>query len=224
MLTKSQARTLAHALLDDSSGTRWPAPTLDLLFQLVLDELWDEVIKLHPDVTNKTERLTVTSPGYIDLRETADGGQLANRFFRVRRVVRGTGTLARELSEIDTRHQLIENGTEVSAPEDTWAVLGDRLYCFPLTASETIELSYSWKPALWTELAEGAYMPWPGVESAIIFEVVGRATMKGAAEDARGFLTISETALGRLLGTLSKVGPGPQTLYTSDDPESWGGN
>lgn len=220
MLTKAQARTLVQQWIDDPSGVRWPASSLDLVVEQTLDDLWTDVLDTAPMLTSKLDTITLTAPGYVDARLVADGGQLSERLYRIQDIVRD----GRAYRETDARDVLLSNSAEV-VPTSTYARYGDQFWLLPLSTSSTVEFRYSFKPTRFSLLSEAAYVPFPeGHESAYVFEAAARALDKGTAEDSTALSRRAAIAYQRLLSGVTRNSRGPLVPYSSSsDALDWGG-
>src|SRR5258706_5800106 len=86
-LTKAQYRSMTRQYLDDPNAKLWSDGFIDLAIQLVLDDLWTDMLDQSAFLTSQLHTLnTLHSPGYIDLRLTTSGGDLTQRFYRVQLV------------------------------------------------------------------------------------------------------------------------------------------
>jgi hypothetical protein len=221
MLTKAQARMLTREWLDDPSAKRWSDLRIDLAIQLVLDDLWTDLLDMQSNLTSQLHVLTsLISPGYIDLRLTINGGQLTQRFYRVQHVTRG----GREYYPIDPRDILIESNEALAGPNFTYYVLGDQLWLFPLNTTDDVELRYSFKPTPFTAMTDGMNIPFPeGSESAYVLLASALTMAKGGEEDIGQLMALAQQARDRCYAAIRRQYQGPMVPYTTDSPANMGG-
>jgi hypothetical protein len=221
ILTKTQARTLVQQWLDDPSAQFWSEANLDLLISLVLDDLWAEVLEANPRYLSVLDTLLsadLDSPGYVDL---SGDGPLTERFFRIQSVTRD----AREYVPVSPQNIVIEADTVIvsEASPRSYYLQGQQLWLFPLDASASIEVRYSYLPADFNGLGASASVVWrDGFESAYILEAAGRAMLKGDRENGERLLGMGRAVHRRLLSTISREYPGPDMPYMSVRPGAWG--
>ena len=221
MLTKAQARMMTREWLDDPQAKRWSDARIDLATQLVLDDLWTELLDVQSGLTSQLQTLTsLASPGYIDLRLTTNGGALAQRFYRVQHLTRG----GREYRPIDSRDVLIENNEAIVGPDFSYYVIGDQLWMFPLSTSDQVEFRYSYKPIIYTSLADGSYVQFPeGSDSAYILAASAIAMAKGNVEDAAQLIVLADQAKSRCMASIRRQYHGMTVPFTTDRGTDYGG-
>jgi hypothetical protein len=221
MLTKAQARSMIREWTDDPQAKRWSDARLDLATQMVLDDLWTDLLDVQSGLTSQLHTITsITSPGYIDLRLTDIGGQLTQRFYRVQHLTRG----GREYRPIDSRDVLIEDNAAIVAPDFTYYILGDQLWMFPLDTAEEVELRYSYKPVAYTSLAEGNSVQFPeGSDSAYILAASAIAMAKGNVEDAAQLIVLSREARDRCIAAIRRQYHGMTVPFSTGTSVDMGG-
>lgn len=226
-LLKSDARLQIRQLLDDSDARWWTDANLDKLSMLVYDDRWAEILQFAPRATSQLDTLTsLTSPGYIRLPLTTAtiAGDLSQRFFRVQSIVRA----GQEYSPTDPRWILVENSATVGTDAGAWKWYrqGTALYLFPLDTATQVEFRYSYLPAAYTSLADSTAIVWPeGGEMAFIYEVAGRAMMKGGQELAAGqaMLAMANRIMREtVIPMAERLHAGPAGIIPADTSESWG--
>lgn len=220
-LTKLQVRTLIQQLIDDPNAANWSAANLDTLVSMVYDELWSMILNVSPFyVSQKDTILNLTSPGYLDSRLVADGGALSQRFHRLHAIVRGEQTLQRA----DPRDVIVQNNIVIWAPSNNYVFYGDQIWIFPLDLTTDVEIRYSFKPAKFTTLADGAAISWPdGYESALVFESAGRAMLKGDRESGANLLAIAMGSRQEMLSTIKNRSHFMSVPWANQDPVEFGG-
>lgn len=171
-LTKATIRTLVQEWMDDASGKRWTPGNLDLLVEITQDSLFSKLHEQFPYLTSQKDVITAQlgDPGFIDLRVTAQGGNLTLRLHRLQSVTRNN----QEYSEIDRRNITLQDNVlqAVNTRSDfNFLFLGTELHLLPYNRDDDVEVRYSIKPTRFTTLADGAAIQWPdGHEGALIFE------------------------------------------------------
>jgi hypothetical protein len=218
-LTKAQSRTLVRQLIDDENARWWSNANLDLLIALVLDELWTDALTFAPRVLTTLEEPVVVSPGYIDT------SVLTQRLFRVQRVTRD----AQEYGQLDAKQVSIENDAvfaeEWASSSGGWYIYGSRLYLFPLSADDDVELRYSYLPETFSTLSEAEDVEWPdGFALAYVYEAASRAMMKGGRDVAvaQAFSAASAKVMSTLRSRLEREGTGPMIVQHDTTPHAWG--
>lgn len=190
--------------LDDPNAVRWSDANLDMVIQLVIDDLWTDLLDMNPQLTSQLHTFTtVNTPGYIDLRQTTHGGDLTQRFYRVHEggVVRGS----RQYVPREPSDTVIEEDTGIVYESYTYYVQGDFLWLFPLSTSDQVELRYSYKPTQYTSLTDGMVVPFPeGHELAYVLTAAALAMPKGAAEDPSTLQMMADKAVHKLLAAVRR--------------------
>src|SRR5258708_25627496 len=71
-LTKAQVRTAVRQMIDDPSAKRWSDPNLDQLIELVLDDLYGEILDMAPYINSQYQQigLPLHAPGFIEDRKS----------------------------------------------------------------------------------------------------------------------------------------------------------
>ena len=214
-LTRLQARTLIRQLIDDTASKLWDDTNLDLLTEAAIDELWGELLDWNGWLRSTEQAVTPTSPGYFDL----DTG--LTRFYRLQAVVRGGQTFW----PANQRDVLLSNNEAVVAPDNTYAIIGSRVYLFPLDASTSIYVRYADRPTAYTSLASDATaVPWPdGYHMAYVYEAASRALEKGDREKSDTFRQRAADEVARMRAYLRKRQIGPIMPWFDRDSLEWGG-
>jgi hypothetical protein len=220
MLTKIQARTTIQHMIDDPAGVRWPVANLDVLISMTLDSLYAEILEASPYAVSQLDTVTPTSPGYVDLRTTADSGDLSQRLARIQSVTRD----GQEYGQLDRRNVVLEGGAEITYDEDYGFVLmGKELHLIPYSVTEDVELRYSYTPTAFWSLDDGDDVEWPdGHELVYTSYLAALAMARGGAEDGSAWMMVHAVAKQSMMGAISRRAAGPQTLFTSDTSIGWG--
>jgi hypothetical protein len=213
-LTRAQARSLIQQLIDDTAAALWTAGNLDILTEAVLDELWGELLDWNAYLRATEVTPTIVSPGYFDL----DTG--LTRFYRLQSIVRNGQTYG----EINVKDMLID-GTNFDGPSNTYAILGSKVFLFPLDTTTPINVTFADRPTAYTSLASDATaVPWPdGYHMAYIYETASRAMEKGDREKSDTFRSRAGEQIARLRAYLRKRSVGPVGPWLNDDAREWGG-
>ena len=219
-ITTAQARSDIREAIDDPNAKRWGDTALDRLISRTIDGLWSDILDLFPwMVTQLHTAVPMTSPGFIDLRLTTNGGQLSQRFYRVQKVTRA----GREYSPAKAQDVLIENDGEIVAPAFTYVLYGNQLWLFPLDTTFNVELRYNFLPVPYTSLTDGYEVPWPeGYDDAYIYATARRGFAKGDAESIANASDLANEAMAKLQAAIRKYYVGPQGPTGFDSGASWG--
>lgn len=225
-LTKAQARTAIREVIDDPNAKFWSDANLDVLTARVFDDLWSELLEVSPWLTSQLQTFTtaqVIAPGYLDLRLTTNGGQLAQRFFRVQRLIRDQREYESN-QEIQTKARfVVQDDIEQSAPRFVYIVQGNQLWMHPLALNSGVELRYAFLPIPYTSLTEGYEVPWAeGYDSAYIYEAAARAFMKGDNEDMKQAKDLAFESFEKLKSACARQQIGAQRMQMVDDGVWWG--
>lgn len=225
MLTKAQYRTMVRQYLDDPNGKRWGDVSLDLAIQLVLDDLWTDMLDQAPYLTSQLQTIsTLVSPGYIDLRLIINGGQLAQRFYRIQSIK----SAERIYYPKDPRDYLTtagENAVLVGSAY-TYEIKGDFVWLYSNSSSfgsAPVDIRYSFKPVAFTGLADGNNVPFPeGSEMALVLSAAANTMAKGNTEDAVQLMALAEKARQRLLDAIRRQWHGSMQPYTTGTSTEFG--
>jgi hypothetical protein len=228
-LTKAQIRTAVRQYIDDPDATRWSNANLDVLIQVVYDGLFGDILQASAYWNSQYDQITAPlhAPGYIDLRKTTDG-DLSKRLFKLQQVLAD----GRQYYAKDPRDFLLSSPTGVGGVssvlatvehEFTYELIGNQLWLHPLgSVTAFAELRYSYRPALFTALADGDAVEFPeGAEHVLILLCAAHALIKGGAEDAGQMLMLAEQARQRMFDTIVRR-HGVLLPYTTDTPAEWG--
>lgn len=231
MLTKAQVRTLVREYLDDPSSQRWSDVSLDLAIQLVLDDLWGDILDAAPYLTSQYQQIaSLHSPGYIDLRLTSQGGDLSQRFYRLQQLVAD----GKHFFAKDQRDYLLTASTNTNdtttvrgdvEQRGSYQFLGDQLWVHPLGDVGTfVEIRYSFKPTAFTQLTNGSSVPFPeGHEHSLILLSAAHAMIKGNVEEAGQLFKAGEDARQRLLNAIKRQYHGMTVPFTGTTAIEFGG-
>src|SRR5258705_1244023 len=213
MLTKAQYRTMTRQYLDDPVAKRWSDPNLDLAIQLVLDDLWGDMLDIAPYLTSQYQQipLPLHIPGYIDLRLTINGGDLTQRFYRLQQLI----AHGRHYFAKDPRDYLLTASTNtgdtstVKADVEqrfSYQFLGDQLWLHPLGNVTTFtEMRYSFKPIAFTQMTDGTNVPFPeGHEHPVMLLSASHAMAKGNAEEAGQLYAMGNDARQRMINAIRR--------------------
>jgi len=223
-LTKVDARSLIREVMDDAASKLWSNTLLDRLATITLDSRWGELLEFAPQLTSQLNTITtLTAPGFIDLNLTGDGGDLTQRFFRVQHVVRD----GQEYTAADTKRIVIEVNEVIAndtGKKFVYFIRGDQLWLLPLDTTLDVELRYTFTPARFSDIAESDNVAWPeGYEDAYVFEVAGRAMLKGGREDAAARLSSGRDSFANLRSALTRPHGGVIMPYQHMSAMAWGG-
>lgn len=226
MLTKAQYRTMTRQYLDDPDAKRWTDGNIDLAIQLVIDDLWTDMLDQSGYLTTQLHVITaLTSPGYIDLRLTTNGGQLTQRFYRVQSVKNAAVTFYPS-DPRDTFYGT-QDDTVVAGSPASYTVRGDQLWLSDTStsfATAPIDFRYSFKPTPFTALTDGTGVPFPeGGESAAVLAAAASTMAKGNAEDARQLFVMAEQSRIRLLASIRRQYHGMMVPWATGSGQEWGG-
>lgn len=213
-LTRAQARSLIQQLIDDTAEKLWSAANLDILTQGAIDELWGELLDWNGWLRSTEGTPTITAPGYFDL----DTG--LTRFYRLQAIVRDGQTYW----PANQRDVLVSNGEAIVAPDHTYAIIGSRVYLFPLSTTPTVYVRYADRPTAYTSLASDATaVDWPdGYHMAYVYETAARALEKGDREKSDTFRQRAADEVARLRAYLRKRQIGPIMPWMDRDSIEWG--
>ena len=219
-MIKFDMRKMIRDAIDDPKKARWSSELLDLFTGATLDSMWNELFQIDAYLTNQVDTLlTLTTPGYIDKRQTTDG-DLSQRLYRVKSLVRN----GREISEGNARNFVLEANVLMTGHDPSYFHVGDRIYITPLNTVDDVEISYSFRPAPYVDLEDNKDVVWPdGYDLAPIYETAGRLLAKGAAEDNEGYLALAAGEFGRLKSGIQRKSVGPIMILNADTDVGWGG-
>lgn len=233
-LTKAQVRTAVREMIDDPQAKRWSNLNLDQLIELVLDDLYGDILDTAPYINSQYQQinLPLRAPGYIDLRTTAFGGDLTQRFYRLQQVIAD----GRQYFGKDPRDFLM---SATSATGDITTIrastgveqrfsfqfLGNQLWLHPLGNVTTfVELRYNYKPTPFTSLTDSYIVDMPeGSNRAIINLVAADALAKGNAEEAQQLRVMGEDARQKLLNAIRRQYHGMIQPFSPSNMWEWGG-
>lgn len=207
--TKAAARVLIQQLIDDPAGKLWSPTALDTLIEGALDELWGDLLDTFPWLRSvESALLTPVAPGTID-KDAA-----LTRFYRVQYIVRNSTAL----TLMDQKDSLVAGGVQIAADADTYTVMGNLIWMFPLSTAANVYVRYSNFPPAFGTLGESDPVVWPdGFHMAYIYDIASRALEKGDEEDSSQFGKRSEASLFRLKAFLRKQQIGPTFPWTDQD-------
>src|ERR1043166_2382811 len=165
MLTKAQYRTITRQYLDDPSAKRWSDANLDLVITFVLDDIWCDMLDTAPYLTCMYQQigLPLRAPGYVDLRQTVNGGDLTQRFYRLQQLIAdGRHYFAKEPRDfLMVANQQTGDVSTIQASTGveqrfSYQFIGDQLWLHPLGNVTTfVEMRYSFRPMQFNLNAEG---------------------------------------------------------------------
>jgi hypothetical protein len=222
-LNKVQVRSLVRRLIDDPGGKQWPTSDLDLLIEGCLDELWGELLDQFSWLTSVENVVTPTGVGIIAVASIGlDTALLTHRLYRIQKVVRDS----KELRPAFPEEVTLYNNTVVDAPDDTYMILRNAIWCFPLALTPQVSVHYSYFPEPFTSLVPGpdpddesdddsSFIDWPdGYHMAYIYDIASKALEKGDKEDSQRLQRRAEMSLHRLRAFLRKQHIGPTQVRT----------
>lgn len=206
---------MIRQFIDDSGSKLWDDTNLDLLTQGAIDELWGELLDWNGWLRSTEATVSVLTPGYFDLESGL------TRFYRLQAVVRDGQTYW----PANPRDVLVSNNQAIVAPDNTYAILGTRVYLFPLSYPGTsVYVRFADRPTAYTSLASDATaVDWPdGYHMAYIYEAASRAMEKGDREKSDTFKQRAADEVARLRAYLRKRQIGPVMPWMDRDSVEWG--
>lgn len=233
-ITKAQARTAVRQMIDDPSAKRWSDANLDQLIEFILDDLYGEILDTASYINSQYQQIALPLhvPGYIDLRQTAYGGDLTQRFYRLQQCIAD----GRQYFCKDPRDYLMvassNTGDVTTIKADTGVeqrysmqFLGNQLWLHPLGATTTfVELRYSYKPTQFTLLTNGSIIDMPeGSNRALINLAAAEALPKGNVEEAQQFRLMGTDAKEKLFASIRRQYHGMTQPFTPNNMWEWGG-
>jgi len=233
-LTKAQVRTQVRQMIDDPSAKRWSDGNLDQLIELVLDDLWGEILDMAPYINSQYQQIALPlhAPGYIDLRTTTFGGDLTQRFYRLQQLIAD----GRQYFVKDPRDFLMVASSltnDVSTIRASTGIeqrfsmqfLGNQLWLHPLGNVTTfVEIRYNFKPIGFTSLTNGFQVDMPeGSNRAIINLSAAEALTKGNVEEAQQFRTMGEDAKEKLMYSIRRQYHGMMVPFSPSNQWEFGG-
>ena len=233
MLTKAQYRSMTRQYLDDPNAKRWSDSFIDIAIQLVMDDLWTDMLDQNPYLTSQLQVFnTLHTPGFVDLRLATNGGDLTQRFYRIQ-FVKGASTPGTQQARIyypkDPRDYLLgsQDQSVIVATRYTYEIKGDQLWLYSSDLQfgpAPVEIRYSFKPPTFTSWADGSLIPWPeGGESAAVYMAAAHTMAKGNAEEAQQLLAIAAQARDRMLASIRRQYLGSTVPYTTENAHAFGG-
>jgi len=232
MLTKAQVRTAVRQMIDDPNSKRWSDPALDQLIELVLDDIYGDILDVAPYFNSQYQQIpTLHAPGYIDLRQTIYGGDLTQRLYRVQQVIANQRmyVLKDPRDYLLIAQQTTGNISDVSdvqgvAQQYSMEFLGNQLWLHPLSTTTSAEIRYNYKPTAFTSLTNGSIVDMPeGSYRGLINLSAAEALPKGNAEEAQQFREMGNDAMTKCLNSIRRQYHGMTVMFAGDSPTSWGG-
>jgi len=224
---------MTRQYLDDPNAKRWSDGFIDLAIQLVIDDLWTDMLDQAPFLTSQLQTITTLhSPGFVDLRLTTMGGDLIQRFYRIQLVkapADTSGQTARIYYPKDPRDYLLGGGDNsvIVATRFTYEIKGDQLWLYSSDMQfgpAPVDIRYSFKPTPFTAMTDGMNVPFPeGGESAAVMAAAAHTMAKGNAEEAQQLLVLAERARDRLLASIRRQWLGSTQPYTTESSHAFGG-
>jgi len=233
MLTKAQYRSMTRQYLDDPNAKRWNDGFIDIAIQLVMDDLWTDMLDQNPFLTSQLQTFSsLHAPGFIDLRLATNGGDLTQRFYRIQ-LLKAPADVGSQAARIyypkDPRDFLLGGGdtSVIVATRFTYEVKGDQLWMYSSDMQfgpTPVDLRYSFKPPTFTSWADGSFIPWPeGGESAAVYAAAAHTMTKGNAEEAQQLLMIAAQARDRMLASIRRQWLGSTVPFTTESAHAFGG-
>ena len=225
-LTQLQSKTLIQQWMDDASNTRWSDTGTPSNFELaaakIYDQGWSELLDEAPWARSTRQVITAatfTDPGYID---TAVGGDLTGRFFRVQKIFRGGREYSPEMIDEFVIDQA--NDSIIVGVGDHYFFIGDQLWLTPLDDSnEAMDIRYSSLPADYAGLTDGGAISWPeGHELAFVYRAAYELMGKGNVEETEELRSNAKQSWKQVLRYVRRRYPGPRVMRASGDPLDWG--
>lgn len=233
-LTKAQVRTQVRQMIDDPSAKRWADSALDQAIELVLDDLWGEILDMAPYINTQYQQigLPLRAPGYIDLRQTAYGGDLTQRFYRLQQVIAdGRQYFCKDprdflmvASSLTNDVSTIRASTGIEQ-RFSYQFLGNQLWLHPLGNVTTfVELRYNFKPTAFTALTNGTILDTPeGSSRAIINLAAAETLVKGNVEEASQFRSMGLEAKQLLFDSVRRQYHGMMVPFSPSNQWEFGG-
>lgn len=233
-LTKAQVRSQVRQMIDDPSAKRWSDSNLDQLIELVLDDLYGEILDIAPYINTQYQQigLPLHPPGFIDLRQTIYGGDLTQRFYRLQQLIAdGRQYFCKDprdflmvASSLTGDVSTIQASTGVEQ-RFSYQFLGNQLWLHPLGNVTTfVEIRYNFKPTQFTSLTNGSIVDMPeGSNRAIVNLSAAEALTKGNAEDAQQFLMLGQDAKEKLINSIRRQYHGMMVPFAASNMWEWGG-
>lgn len=237
-LTKLQTRTAIREYIDDPSGTRWSDTSLDIVTRMIYDGLWEDILDIAPYWNSHYQQIAAPfhPPGYIDIRLTTDGGDLAQRLYRIQQLMANN----RVFYAKDPRDYLMlatSNTGDVTTikavveSQNTYQILGDQLWFHPLGLSAGgvgsppfVELRYNFLPSVYTGLADGTAISFPdGSEHALILTTAAYALARADQEDAVQLRAMASKETDRMFNRIRRRYHGPTMPFGIDSGHEIGG-
>lgn len=198
-----------------------------------MDDLWTDMLDLAPWLTSQLQTFTTLhSPGYIDLRLATNGGDLAQRFYRVQ-LVKAPAEAGSQAARIyypkDPRDFLLSGGDAgvIVATRFSYEIKGDQLWLYSSDQQfgpTPVDLRYSFKAPTFTSFADGSLIPWPeGGEAAAVYAAAAHTMAKGNVEEARQLLEIAAVARERMLASIRRQWLGMTVPFALESPITFGG-
>lgn len=223
---------MTRQYLDDPNAKRWADSFIDLAIQLVMDDLWTDMLDQAPWLTSQLQTFsTLHSPGFLDLRLATNGGDLTQRFYRVQ-MVKAPAEVGSQAARIyypkDPRDYLLGGGdaSVIVATRFTYEIKGDQLWMYSSDMQfgpAPVDLRYSFKPATFTSWADGSLIPFPeGGESAAVYMAAAHTMAKGNAEEAQQLMIIAAMARDRMLASIRRQWLGSTQPYTTQSAHEFG--
>jgi len=233
-LTKAQYRTAIREAIDDPNAKRWSDNNLDQLTELVCDDLYSDMLDMAPYINSQYQQinLPLRAPGYIDLRTTAFGGDLAQRLYRIQQVIAdGRQYFAKDPRDfLMVASSFTGDVTTIRASTGveqrfSFQFLGNQMWLHPLGNVTTfVELRYNFRPVPFTSLTEGFQVDMPeGSHKALIYLTAADALSKGNAEDSQQVRMIGEMAKAKMLDSIRRQYHGMIQPFAPSNMWEWGG-
>ena len=225
-LTQLQSKTLIAQFMDDASNSRWSdtgSPSnLELAAAKIYDQGWSELLDEAPWIRSTRQVITAatfTDPGFID---TAVGGDLTGRFYRVQKILRAGREITPEMIDAFVIDQA--NDDLIVGVSDHYWFIGDQLWLSPLDDSdESMDIRYSSLPADYAALPDGTAISWPeGHELAFVYRAAYELMGKGSVEETAELRSNAERSWKSVLRYVRRRYPGPRIMLASGDPLNWG--
>lgn len=198
-ITKDNLVTAVRNLIDDPIAAFWTAANLTVLISTTYDEMWGDILDFAPYYKSTIE--TVTTTPKLTANGTIDIPSLASRFYRLQSIVR----YGKVLDPANPRDVMIQANEAIVGPDGHYAHIGDQIYMFPISATESLEIRYAPLPADFVALGGSSPITWPdGFESALIFESAARAMLKGEREENARLARLAEKSWNSLLSAVKR--------------------
>lgn len=216
LLTGTEVMAAVRQLVDDPNGMLWSDANLAIHIGQVQDKGWNDILDWNPFFLTTRETISsspkLASPGYVDL------SQLAQRFKQLLSLTRN-GTV---YSKARQGQVMLESSSAVVAPDSTYTFIGRKLYMFPLSISQQLEMEYNYLPAKFVN--NSSAIVWPeGHEGALIWQAASEAMLKGEREANERIDNMANRYKATMLAAIGRPDNSPVIPFDLQSPTEWAG-